>query len=192
MTTKKALHNSVYMSDRIHIVILLIFFGNFSFSQNYKIIQPDSSVWSENQNDTLIVESLVSKSREINKPILLYFFGSRNINSYKVNEKVLSNNRIAECINLNFLAITLDLNSRTPIPKSRTSIINGSRKIKYLGDINKELQQQLIQISACPAFVIMNQNGIVINFLTLTGRERDMVQQFKKFLFIGYLGATQE
>jgi len=120
----------------------------------------------------LIFDSLLLDAKSSGKPLLLYFYGSNNINSWNFNANVLSDPEVRRVIQTAFYPVLLDVESRVPTFK--------------MGKRNFEFQQKVFSYATQPFFVIIDLQGNVISKKGYLGNEYRLKEEFVKFLALGF------
>jgi hypothetical protein len=131
----------------------------------------DANLWIENNYDTLIFDSLLLDSKRNGRPLLLYFYGSNNINSRKFNVNALSDSSIVSYIRRSFYPVKLDVVTKVPTTER--------------GRNNFEFQENVFSATIQPFFVIVDLNGTVISRQGYSGSEIQLKESFLKFLTDG-------
>ena len=126
----------------------------------------------------------IGKSKALNKPILLYFTGFKCLNAQKMEQYVLSEEKIKTTIDNQFIFLPLYVDDTTEIPKEEWCQSNYLRTIiNSVGKKNQELQMQKSNTNSQPFFVILNSDEASLGMI---GYILDR-PAFEKFLTEGLL-----
>ncbi|WP_316794728.1 hypothetical protein [Pedobacter frigoris] len=120
----------------------------------------------------------LSKAKESGKPILLYFNSYVSIPARKFEFAVLQNSEILKTLNDHFEVIVLWVDDRTLLAKDKAYYSKSlKRDVKYVGDINMELQVDNFESDFQPLFFTLNTAGQRVASSSIVG-----VQEFLEFL----------
>jgi len=132
---------------------------------------------------TVDLEEVVEESKLAGKPILFYFNGLGCVNCRRMEERVLSNRRIAKTIVENFLFVPLRVDDRTQIPEDQRKKSTFTGKImRSVGNVNSDLQLQIGSYGSQPNFRIMNTNKATIGSIGYTRKKREFIYFLKSAL----------
>lgn len=121
----------------------------------------------------------LKKSKELDKPSLVYFNAYGCINSRMMDGEVLLNKDIQEYINQNLVFISLIVDERTKLEKNECYYSETlKKKVIYTGQINAELQIEKFNANSQPLFILLDVNGKEIDRI---GYIKD-IEKFKVFL----------
>jgi thioredoxin-related protein len=124
-------------------------------------------------------EGARAKSKEVNKPLLLYFNGHGNANSRKIEEFILAEKNIQDYINTHLVFTSLIVDERTMLPDSTTYYSETLKKeVRTIGLKNLELEIKEFNSNSQPLFVLLNVNGKEISRIEYT----NSVREFELFL----------
>jgi thioredoxin-related protein len=141
----------------------------------------DSEEYSElfKNPGNLYFEDLLKRSKDLEKPILLYFTGYACINARKIEGNLLNQIEISSLLKNDFIFVNLFVDDKRLLPKEEWFEDEKSGKIiKTIGAKFSKLQIEMFQNNSQPYFVIIDQNGIKIKE---QGYTRDL-NTFKEFL----------
>ncbi|HRI58589.1 MAG TPA: hypothetical protein PK228_02665, partial [Saprospiraceae bacterium] len=108
------------------------------------------------KNDTLDYPEALALSRQLNKPVLLFFNGFGAIGARKMEEVILSDAIIQRYIAENFIVLTLYVDDRTPLPAEQHYTSASSFRVRTVGGRNADLQIEKFQTSSQPYFCILD------------------------------------
>lgn len=121
----------------------------------------------------------LKKSKELDKPGLLYFNAYGCINSRMMDGEILLNKDIQEYINQNLVFVSLIVDERTKLEQSECYYSEAlKKKVIYTGQINAELQIEKFNANSQPLFILLDVNGKEI---ARTGYVKD-IEKFKVFI----------
>lgn len=121
----------------------------------------------------------LKKSKELNKPMLLYFNGYACVNARKVEEYILNEYEIQNYINTNLIFVNLLVDDKKELEDNQkfySEILN--KQIKTVGQKNIEFQINKYNASSQPLFVLLDIDG---NEISRIGYTRD-INKFNSFL----------
>lgn len=110
-------------------------------------------------------EKLLLRSKQENKPILLYFTGFNCVNCRRIEQKVLFRSEVADQIMGNFILVPMYVDERTELPKNlqrKVKYRDGKKFQKTIGDRNSFYQYSRFETSAQPYFVVLNSENEII------------------------------
>ena len=144
------------------------------------IIEDENSDLFENPG-LLNYPDLLTKAKDSDKPIILYFNGYACVNARKIEEYVLRNNKITEKLTDDFIFVNVYVDDKKGISEKDWTVDNKTGKtIKTVGMKNSKFQTDNFQNNLCPYFVIIDKNGKKIKE---RGYTRDLTV-FEEFLNI--------
>ena len=121
----------------------------------------------------------LKKSKESNKPMLLYFNGYACVNARKIEEYILTDNEIQDYINSNLIFVNLLVDDRKELEESQKYYSERlDKEIKTTGQKNTEFQINEYQANSQPLFILLDLNG---NEISRIGYTRDIIE-FSKFI----------
>jgi len=132
-----------------------------------------------NYKDFTSLSDAFKKAKKESKLVLLYFTGFGVPNDNIMNSKVLSNELVANLLNKNFQIYKLYVDSRTKLQKPYISKITG-KKLLTEGQKFSEMEWLLYKANTQPYFVILDENGKILNKKGFT----ENVNEFLDFLKI--------
>ncbi|MFM9952016.1 MAG: thioredoxin family protein [Saprospiraceae bacterium] len=157
-----------------------IFNDGFSYNPGKEIQKTDYHALSKQ----LTYSEAVSKSKELNKPILLYFTGFKCVNAQRMEQYILSKEKIKTTIDVQFIFLPLYVDDETETPKNEWYKSNHLRTtINSVGKKNREIQMQKFNTNSQPLFIILNSDE---ETLEMIGYIVDH-SAFEKFLTEGLL-----
>ncbi len=130
------------------------------------------------QPKEIAFDFFLKKAKEKNKKLLLFFTGYACVNCVKMSYH-LAENGVYEKIKENYHLVSLFVDNNRVLPENEWT--KSSRKkekiLKTLGEKAYDLQIEKFKYSAQPFFVILDNNGVVIDKLTYSDLEI-----FKEFI----------
>ena len=112
-------------------------------------------------------DSLIERSRNQNKPVLLYFTGHNSVNCRRLEQSVLLDSEIVDLFVNKFLFVPLYVDDRTALPKPEVKKANLKHNrnitLKTIGDKNSYYQLSRFEIRGQPFFVILDSEKNVID-----------------------------
>jgi thioredoxin-related protein len=154
-------------------------------SENQKKIKelkkqnPESVEWVKGLLSYDNYELGLKKSKELNKPILLYFNGYAVVNARKIEEYVLSEFEIQDYINKNLVFVSLLVDDKTKLEGNQKFYSDFlDKEIKTIGQKNMELQMSKYKANSQPLFILLDLEG---NEISRIGYTRD-INEFSDFL----------
>jgi thioredoxin-related protein len=102
----------------------------------------------------------LKKSKETNKPILLYFTGYACVNARKMEDNILSEYEIQDYINSNLVFVSLLVDNKQPLKENEIFYSDFFKKeVKTVGLKNLEIQITKFNSNAQPLFVLLDMDG---------------------------------
>ena len=99
-------------------------------------------------------------ARQTGKPVMVDFSGYGCVNCRKMEQSVLSDERVADIINNKYILITLMVDDKTPLPEPLYVNENGKRvKLSTVGDKWSYLQRSKFGANAQPFYVLLDEDG---------------------------------
>jgi thioredoxin-related protein len=130
---------------------------------------PDSDEWVKGLLSYNNYELGVKKSKELNKPILLYFNGYACVNARKIEENLLSEYDIQNYINTNLVFVSLLVDDRKELEESQKFYSKTLEKdIKTIGQKNMEFQINKYKANSQPLFILLDIEGNEISRIGYT------------------------
>jgi hypothetical protein len=121
----------------------------------------------------------LSRSKELNKPTLLYFNGYGCINAREIERKILLDSDIQDYINNNLILVSLIVDERTKLEEDEIYYSDILKKnITFRGQISAELEIKLYDSNSQPLFILLDSNGKEISRI---GYTKDF-EEFNTFL----------
>ena len=121
----------------------------------------------------------LKNSKELNRPLLLYFNGFGCVNSRRIESEILSKIEIKEYINNNLIFTSLIVDDQTKLNENEVYFSETlDKEVKYLGQINLELEMKIFNSDWQPLFVLIDLNGKEISRIGYTND----FEEFKLFL----------
>ena len=141
---------------------------------------PKSVEWVKGLLSYNTYELGLKKSKELNKPILLYFNGYAVVNARKIEEYVLSEYEIQDYINKNLVFVSLLVDDKKELEESQKFYSDFLKKeVTTIGQKNMELQMSKYKANSQPLFVLLDLEGNEISRIGYT-REIDEFSDFIK------------
>ena len=140
---------------------------------------PESIEWVKGLLSYDSFEVGLKKSKESDKPILLYFNGYACVNARKIEKYILSEYEIQDYINTNLVFISLLVDDKKELDddqKYYSDLLD--KQIKTKGQKNMEFQIKNYKANSQPLFVLLDLNG---NELSRIGYTKE-INQFKSFI----------
>ncbi len=109
------------------------------------------------------MQRLVEKSKQSDKPLLIYFTGFAAVNCRKMETAINNQSDLLETITEDYIFIPLAVDHKTELKKEfwKKSKLNPRKTLKRIGAFNNELQILLTQSGSQPYFAILNDEGEV-------------------------------
>jgi len=124
-------------------------------------------------------ETGLAKSKELNKPVLLYFNGYGCVNSRRIESEILLKSEIQNYINNNLIFVSLIVDERTKIEDSEVYFSETlNKEVKTTGQIRLELEMKEFNSDRQPLFVLLDLSG---NEISRIGYTNDL-EEFDSFL----------
>lgn len=121
----------------------------------------------------------LKKSKELNRPLLLYFNGFGCVNSRRIESEILSKIEIKDYINNNLIFTSLIVDDQTKLNENEVYFSETlDKEVKYLGQINLEFEMKIFNSDWQPLFVLIDLNGKEISRIGYTND----FEEFKLFL----------
>lgn len=144
-----------------------------------KLKNPESIEWVKGLLAYNSYDLGLKKSKELNKPILLYFNGYACVNARKVEEYILSDNKTQDYINSNLIFVNLLVDDKKELEENQKYYSERlDKQIKTIGQKNIEFQINEYQANSQPLFVLLDING---NEISRIGYTRD-IKEFSNFI----------
>ncbi|WP_107038248.1 aldehyde dehydrogenase family protein [Brumimicrobium mesophilum] len=125
---------------------------------------------------------ILEESKELDKPILLYFTGYNNVNGRKIEQTVLVRPHVADMIMDNFIFVPIYVDEKTKLPQElQKEVKDGdkSRFIKTVGDRNSFYQYSRFNSDTQPYFVVLNSDNEIIE---VADYDYNTIEKFTSFL----------
>lgn len=123
----------------------------------------------------------LEKSKELHKPMLLYFNGYACVNARKMEHNILGVPEIQDAINTNFVFVSLLVDDKRKLEESETyDAATQNKRVETVGQKNSEIQKIQFNSNSQPLFVVIDQEG---NELARMGYTND-VNAFLDFINI--------
>lgn len=100
-------------------------------------------------------DEAMTKGKAEGKNVLVMFTGYGCVNCRKMEQKVLANDRVTECMKSNFIVCTLYVDDKVT-ELDEPYVTSGSSSITLLGDKNKYIQKVLFNQNAQPCHYIID------------------------------------
>lgn len=102
----------------------------------------------------------MQEARRTGKPALLDFSGYGCVNCRKMEQSVLSDARVKEIIDNEFILISLIVDDKTSLPERLTVMENGKRMtLRTVGDKWSYLQRSKFGANAQPFYILLDEEG---------------------------------
>ena len=141
--------------------------------------QPGIQEWIGGLYAYMDYELGLSRSKEIKKPVLLYFNGHGDVNSRMIENDILLNPDIQDYINHHLIVVCLYVDERTKLNENEryfSEVLN--REVIYTGQVKLELEMKQFNSNRQPLFVLLDLNG---NEIARIGYTKE-INEFRSFL----------
>jgi len=121
----------------------------------------------------------MTKSKELNKPVLLYFNGYGCVNSRRIESEILTNGEIQAFINNKLIFVSLIVDERVKLEDNEvyfSEILN--KEVKTTGQKRLELEMKEFNSDRQPLFVMLDLSGKEISRIGYTND----LEEFDSFL----------
>ena len=109
------------------------------------------------------IDSLIELSKEIGKPILLYFNGHNVVNARKLEMRVMNKKNIIDHLNEDFIFVNLLVDNRTEISKEDHYYSDRLEKqVTTVGAFNMDYQLKRFNMNRQPFLVVLNAENEVL------------------------------
>ena len=177
--------------DKPYSEIFIIYSNRLNAKKEQQIIENQNKINElklKNPEGVELVKGLLSyssfdlglrKSKELNKPILLYFSGYACVNARKIENYVLSDNKIQDYINSNLIFVNLLVDDRKELEENQKFYSETLEKdIKTIGQKNMEFQISKYKANSQPLFILLDIDG---NEISRIGYTRE-INEFSDFV----------
>jgi hypothetical protein len=121
----------------------------------------------------------LKKSKELNKPLLIYFNCYGCVNARRIEDKILLEPDIQNYINNKLILVNLFVDEKSKLNENEIYFSEVLKiDVKYTGQINLELEMKKFNSDIQPLFVLLDLNGNEISRIGYTNKLED----FKLFL----------
>lgn len=124
-------------------------------------------------------EEGLAYAKKVNKPIFLDFTGHGCVNCREMEANVISDPRVLEILNNEYVLISLYVDDKSELPKEDWIVSAQGKTLKTLGRINAAFQVERFGINAQPYYVLLDENEEKLN--TPFAYEKD-VEKYIQFL----------
>lgn len=124
-------------------------------------------------------EEGVAYAQKVNKPVFLDFTGHGCVNCREMEANVISDPRVLEILNNEYVLISLYVDDKLELPENEWKVSAQGKTLKTLGKINAAFQVERFGINAQPYYVLMDTKGEMLN--TPFAYEKD-VEKYIQFL----------
>tara|TARA_B100000508_G_scaffold91658_2_gene71437 strand:- start:1256 stop:2227 length:972 start_codon:yes stop_codon:yes gene_type:complete len=109
------------------------------------------------------IDSLIELSKEIGKPILLYFNGHNVVNARKLEMRIMNKKNIISHLEEHFIFVNLLVDSRKEIPKEDHYYSDRLEKqVTTIGAFNMDYQLKRFEMNRQPFLVVLNRENEVL------------------------------
>jgi thioredoxin-related protein len=126
-------------------------------------------------------ETGLKKSKEINKPALIYFTGYACVNSRRFEDGILTIPEIRDYISQHLVFIVLIVDEKNILKEEEiyfSDLLN--KEIRYTGQRNMEIQIRQYQSKTQPLFVLISPTGRVISRIEFSNDEEEFLSFLKQ------------
>lgn len=95
-------------------------------------------------------------AKKVNKPIFLDFTGHGCVNCRDMESNVISDPRVLEILNNNYVIISLYVDNKFELPEDEWVVSAQGKTLKTLGRINAAFQVERFGVNAQPYYVLLN------------------------------------
>ena len=124
-----------------------------------------------NNGQIIDIDSFLKKSKEVNKPIILYFTGYNCINCLKINKAILTSPEIADRLLNEFLFIPLYTDDSTELPIHKKG---ESSEIITVGNENLAYQKTHFNVVSQPYFVLLDSENTILGITDYEKNHQDI------------------
>ena len=122
---------------------------------------------------------LLTKAKEVNKPILLFFTGYACINSMRMKNQVLNDDAVKNQLINDFIFVSVFVEDKASLSTEDFFVDERTGKtMKTVGKKHSQFQIESFSNNTCPYFVIVDKNGKMIDEISYTMDTK----VFKRFL----------
>lgn len=98
-------------------------------------------------------------SKKVGKPLFIDFTGSACVNCREMEARVLSDPRIKQMLNNDYVFLSLYGDVKVDLPESDWVTLNNGKVLKQLGKVNTNLVMNRYKVNAMPYYIITDNNG---------------------------------
>ncbi|WP_196889367.1 thioredoxin fold domain-containing protein [Aureivirga sp. CE67] len=125
----------------------------------------------------------LEESKQIGKPLLLYFTGHACVNCKKMESSIFREKMVYKTLFNDYIFVSLYVDERTKLPENLWKYSEFTkRNIDYIGAYNSEIQMKKFQTNAQPYFIILNENNEKIDSMFYTDDENEFLNFLNKGL----------
>jgi thiol:disulfide interchange protein DsbD len=135
---------------------VIILFCLIAEISNVLVVGNDRLEFSFSKFQDLPFEELIQISKDVNKPLLLFFTGESCDNVNLMNQMILQNTHLRKKLERDFVFAPLFVDNKTPLSEL---IINENRKIRTIGERNINLQMSKFNANVQPTFIVLDIKG---------------------------------
>lgn len=115
-------------------------------------------------------EQSICCSKQLNKPLMVFFNSLACVNCRRVEETIFSNDSIAEYLREHYLVANLYVDEQAvAVDTKRVVSFYRGEKLTRIGELNNALQMAKCQTGSQPCLVVLDENGnSLMNHLSYT------------------------
>lgn len=98
-------------------------------------------------------------SKKVGKPLFIDFTGSACVNCREMEARVLSDQRIKQMLNNDYVFLSLYGDVKVDLPESDWVTLSNGKVLKQLGKVNTNLVMNRYKVNAMPYYIITDNNG---------------------------------
>lgn len=98
-------------------------------------------------------------SKKVGKPLFIDFTGSACVNCREMEARVLSDPRIKQMLNNDYVFLSLYGDVKVDLPESDWVTLSNGKVLKQLGKVNTNLVMNRYKVNAMPYYIITDNNG---------------------------------
>lgn len=98
-------------------------------------------------------------SKKVGKPLFIDFTGSACVNCREMEARVLSDPRIKQMLNNDYVFLSLYGDVKVDLPESDWVTLSNGKVLKQLGKVNTNLVMNRYKVNAMPYYIITDYNG---------------------------------
>jgi thiol:disulfide interchange protein DsbD len=121
-------------------------------------------------------------AKKVKKPILIDFTGKGCVNCRKMEDYVWIDPRVLKSLKEDYVLISLYVDLKRELPENEKFTAKSGKKIRTVGDIWANLQEERFKTNSQPQYVVLNTSEEVLSMPV--GYDKD-VNKFIEFLSEG-------